>query len=164
KDQRPGTGNAGIAQEPGIPTELHCNMVTLKYGPMTNGIKTSFCRTNLATTFLLSLTLTFSALAQDKTDSIAQPKENDYYEIRTVPIPEGIFLGVGGMVFLPNDKLAVCTRRGEVWTISDPYMKDGMAPSYKLFARGLHEPLGLTYHDGSLYLAQRPELTRLTDL
>lgn len=131
---------------------------------MTNGIKTFFCRTDLATTFLLSLTLTFSALAQDKTDSIAQPKESDYYEIRTVPIPEGIFLGVGGMAFLPNDKLAVCTRRGEVWTISNPYMKDGMAPSYQLFARGLHEPLGLTYHDGSLYLAQRPELTRLTDL
>ncbi len=131
---------------------------------MTQGIITFFSRTSFASTFLLSLTFTFFAFAQDKTDSIAQPKESDYYEIKTVPIPEGIFLGVGGMALLPNDKLAVTTRRGEVWTISNPYMKDGLAPSYKLFARGLHEPLGLAYHDGSLFLAQRPELTRLTDL
>jgi len=131
---------------------------------MTQGIITFFCKASFTIIFLLSLTFTFSAFAQDKTDSIVQPKESDYYEIRTVPIPEGIFLGVGGMAFLPNDKLAVTTRRGEVWTISNPYMKGGLAPSFKLFARGLHEPLGLAYHDGSLYLAQRPELTRLTDL
>ena len=129
---------------------------------MTQVIITFFCKASFTIIFLLSLTIT--AIAQESTDSIVQPKESDYYEIRTVPIPEGIFLGVGGMAFLPNDKLAVTTRRGEVWTISNPYMKDGLAPSFKLFARGLHEPLGLAYHDGSLYLAQRPELTRLTDL
>lgn len=43
-------------------------------------------------------------------------------------------------------------------------MKGGLTPSYKLFAHGLHEPLEFAYHDGSLYLTQRPELTRLTDL
>lgn len=131
---------------------------------MIQGIITFFCKASFTTTILLSATLTFSAFAQDKTDSIAHPEESDYYEIKTVPIPEGIFLGVGGMAFLPNDKLAVSTRRGEVWTISNPYMKDGLDPSYKLFARGLHEPLGLAYHDGALYLSQRPELTRLKDL
>ena len=73
-------------------------------------------------------------------------------------------LGVGGVAMLPNDKLAVCTRRGEVWIISNPYMKDGTPPQYHLFAQGLHEPLGLAYYKGDLYLAQRPELTRLRDL
>ncbi|SKB59468.1 DUF7133 domain-containing protein [Maribacter arcticus] len=131
---------------------------------MTQVIITFFYKAKFVTLFLLSLTFTFSGFTQDKTDSITQPKESDYYEIKTVPIPEGIFLGVGGMAFLPNDKLAVSTRRGEVWTISNPYMKDGLVPSFKLFAHGLHEPLGLAYHDGSLYLSQRPELTRLTDL
>jgi cytochrome c551/c552 len=102
--------------------------------------------------------------AQNQMDSITSVKENDFYEIVTVPIPEGIVLGVGGMALLPNDKLAVATRRGEVWTISNPYTNDGLPPDFKLFARGLHEPLGLAYHDGALYAAQRPELTRLKDL
>ena len=36
-------------------------------------------------------------------------------------------------------------------------------PNTNLFASGLHEPLGLTWHEGSLYAAQRGELTKLTD-
>ena len=134
---------------------------------MTQDSMTFLSRPHFVATFLLCLTFTFCASAQDSmdsTDSIARPEEEDYYEIKTVPIPEGIVLGVGGMALLPNDKLAVSTRRGEVWTISNPYMKDGLDSSFKLFARGLHEPLGLAYHEGALYLSQRPELTRLRDL
>ncbi|CAL1518839.1 hypothetical protein MMC2321_02584 [Chitinophaga sp. MM2321] len=104
-----------------------------------------------------------SANAQVKKDSIIIPKEEDFYQIQTVLIPEGIQLEVGGMAFLPNDKLAVCTRRGEVWIISNPYMKDGRPSQYQLFAQGLHEPLGVAYYKGDLYVAQRPQLTRLRD-
>ena len=68
------------------------------------------------------------------------------------------------MTFLPDDALAVCTRRGEVWKISNPYMKNGSFPKYKLFAQGLHEALGLNYIDGELYVTQRSELTRLRDV
>jgi len=120
-------------------------------------------KTNFSLVFFLIIAVNI-VKAQEKTDTIVQPEEGDYYEIMTVPIPEGIVLGVGGMTMLPNDKLAVSTRRGEVWTISNPYMKDGLKPNFKLFARGLHEPLGLAYNDGALYAAQRPELTRLVDL
>ncbi|MEO6134138.1 MAG: plastocyanin/azurin family copper-binding protein [Ginsengibacter sp.] len=91
-------------------------------------------------------------------------QENDVYRLVTVPIPQGLPLEVGGMAFLPNDALAVCTRHGEVWIISNPYMKDGLPPQYKLFAHGLHESLGLTFVKGDLYVAQRSELTRLRDL
>ncbi|MEO5999440.1 MAG: plastocyanin/azurin family copper-binding protein [Chitinophagaceae bacterium] len=91
-------------------------------------------------------------------------KEEDFYPIHTVPIPEGVVLEVGGMVLLPNDALAVSTRRGEVWTIQNPYMKNGMTPRYHLFAQGMHEILGLNYIKGDLYLTQRSELTRLRDL
>ena len=103
------------------------------------------------------------AAAQVKKDSTDIPKEDDFYQVQTVLIPEGIQLEVGGMAFLPNDKLAVCTRRGEVWIISNPYMKDGRPSQYRLFAQGLHEPLGLAYYKGDLYVAQRPQLTRLRD-
>ncbi len=98
-----------------------------------------------------------------KTDSVRIYTENDIYRLRTVPIPQGIFLEVGGMTFLPSGSLAVSTRRGEVWIIDNPSMKNGLKPTYRLFAQGLHEPLGLNYIKGDLYLAQRSELTRLRD-
>lgn len=65
---------------------------------------------------------------------------------------------------MDDDKLAVSTRHGEVWIISNPYMKDGLLPNYRLFASGLHESLGLAYYNGDLYTTQRPELTRLRDV
>lgn len=90
------------------------------------------------------------------------PSEEDYYEIRTLPLPEGVAMEIGGMATLPDGRLAVCTRRGEVWLISNPTMEGGL-PRYRLFAQGLHEPLGLAYKDGALYTAQRGELTKLVD-
>jgi glucose/arabinose dehydrogenase/cytochrome c551/c552 len=104
------------------------------------------------------------AVAQDKADTALFPQESDFYPIQTLPVPEGIELGVGGMALLPDGRLAVCTRRGKVWIISNPCMKDSLPPRYSLFAEGLHEPLGLAYHQGALYVAQRPELTRLRDV
>jgi cytochrome c551/c552 len=90
-------------------------------------------------------------------------KEQDYYKIITLPIPEGILLEVGGITTLPDGRIALCTRRGEVWMVENPYMKNGSMPVFRLFASGLHEPLGLTYQNNALYTAQRGELTRLAD-
>lgn len=90
--------------------------------------------------------------------------EKQIYPIVTVPIPKEIALEVGGMTFLPNDELAVATRKGEVWMITNPYMKDGQQPKYRLFAHGMHEVLGLNYIKGDIYLTQRAEITRLRDL
>ena len=105
-----------------------------------------------------------SVFAQAKDTAIHAKKEEDFYQLNTVQIPENVILEVGGMAFLPNDELAVSTRHGEVWIISNPYMKNGAAPKYHLFAQGLHEALGLNYINGDLYLTQRSELTRLRDL
>ena len=92
------------------------------------------------------------------------PSESDYYQLVTIPIPEGIVLEVGGLTALPGGSLAVATRRGEVWTIDNAYAGGGVRPHFTRFAHGLHEPLGLAYRDGSLYAAQRGELTRLQDV
>lgn len=89
--------------------------------------------------------------------------EEDYYELRTVAIPEDIKLEVGGLAVLPDGRLAVCTRRGEIWMIDNPYMTTGL-PHYTRFASGLHEALGLTYHNGAFYCTQRGELTKISDL
>lgn len=114
-------------------------------------------------TYLLSLLLLGSALVTVKAQTQAQT-EKQIYPIVTVPIPKEIALEVGGMTFLPNDELAVATRKGEVWIITNPYMKDGQQPKYRLFAQGMHEILGLNYIKGDLYLTQRAEITRLRDL
>lgn len=91
------------------------------------------------------------------------PTEDDYYNIYTVPVPEGILLEIGGVATLPDGRIAVATRRGDVWVIENPYRQRGGTPRFTLFASGLHEALGLLFHNGSLYAAQRGELTRLVD-
>ena len=90
-------------------------------------------------------------------------KEEDFYKLLTVPIPEDVVLEVGGLASLPDGRLAVSTRRGEVWLISNPYMTGNTLPHYKRFAQGLHEALGLAYQNNTFYLTQRSELTRLRD-
>ena len=100
------------------------------------------------------------------TSSIAQTKlktEADYYKIETIPIPKDVELEVGGMAVLPDGKLAVCTRKGEVWSISNPYMYNNSLPVFKRFANGLHEPLGLAYIQNKLWATQRGEVTILED-
>jgi azurin len=86
-------------------------------------------------------------------------QEADYYTISKVNIPEAIKLEVGGMDFMSDGRLAVCTRRGEVWLIGDLENE----ATYQLFARGLHEPLGLAVKDGAIYVSQRAEVTKLED-
>ncbi|MEO8563507.1 MAG: plastocyanin/azurin family copper-binding protein [bacterium] len=89
--------------------------------------------------------------------------ESEYYRMSTVPIPEGIVLEVGGLETLPDGRLAVATRRGDVWLVENPGSVNGGRPTFTRFAQGMHEALGLAYRDGALYTTQRSELTRLRD-
>lgn len=111
-----------------------------------------------------TLLLPGQAVAQPAPDTTAGgPTEEDYYRLVTVPIPEGVVLEVGGLATMPGGRLGVSTRRGEVWVLDDAYAEPPARPVFTRFAQGLHEPLGLAYHDGALLAAQRGELTRLRD-
>jgi cytochrome c551/c552 len=113
--------------------------------------------------FILTIILGFSmqqTFAQMKPVPLT---EEDFYEIKTINIPDGIKLEIGGVAPMPDGRLGVCTRRGEVWVIENPYQLNGTQPSYTLFASGLHEALGLAYRDGAFYCTQRGELTKLID-
>ena len=90
-------------------------------------------------------------------------RESEYYRISTVPVPEGVVLEVGGLETMPDGRLAIATRRGDVWLVENPASANGGQPHYTRFAQGLHEALGLAYRDGALYTTQRSELTRLRD-
>jgi len=93
----------------------------------------------------------------------APKTEQDFYEIKTLPIPQDLYLEVGGLATMPDGRLAVSTRRGEIWIIENPYQKDSHQTNYRRFASGLHEILGLAYKDGVFYCSQRGELTKITD-
>lgn len=78
-----------------------------------------------------------------------------YEEITT---PHNLDSQVGGLDVLPNGNLVACFHRGEVM-IYNPQTK-----SWKLFAEGLHEPLGiLAISNHSVMVMQRPELTLIID-
>lgn len=70
---------------------------------------------------------------------------------------------IGSIALMPEKKIAVATRRGDLWICEGAYDEDVSKVSWTRFARGLHEPFGMFYKDGWLYLTQRPEITRLRD-
>lgn len=80
-----------------------------------------------------------------------------------MPIPPEAYLEASGIEWLADGRLAVCTRRGEVWTVENPTADDGERVKWSLFATGLHEPLGVVERDGSLYATERGGVTRLKD-
>jgi azurin/glucose/arabinose dehydrogenase len=112
---------------------------------------------NIVLTTLLSLGC-LAAQAQNKAKT-----EDDYYRIVTMPIPQTIQMEVGGLAVLSDGRLATTTRRGEVWMISNPYMKGDGQPTFHRFASGLHEPLGIFYRGKDILVTQRGEVTRLVD-
>jgi hypothetical protein len=125
-------------------------------------------------------TIVVGAIAPHSTH--AQPssikRESDYYRIVTIatsqatsdsrsknwkPAPDSLALEVSGLAFIDKDRLAVSIRKGEVWILSDVLDDPPLNLGYQRFATGLHEPLGLLLHKGSLLTVQRSEMTRLID-
>jgi hypothetical protein len=93
------------------------------------------------------------------------PREDDFYRIETLKLPDEVVLEVGGILPLDESRVMACTRRGEVWTITNPWSDK---PTFTLAFDGLQEPLGLAAPEGvgkgkPIYVAQRGELSRMFD-
>ncbi len=102
-------------------------------------------------------TLLFSAaLANAATQS-------DFYLRQEIPLPPGEVMEIGSIALMPEQKIAVTTRRGDLWICSGAYADDLTKVTWKKFAENLHEPLGMFWKAGWLYLTQRPEVTRIKD-
>ncbi|MEM7391217.1 MAG: hypothetical protein AAF492_02630, partial [Verrucomicrobiota bacterium] len=88
--------------------------------------------------------------------------QSDYYTYTELPVPEGVVLEVSGITMMPGHVLAVSSRRGDIYTVKNPFgPPEEMV--WKLYAGGLHEPLGIHYRKGWLYATQRCEVSRLKD-
>jgi hypothetical protein len=92
------------------------------------------------------------------------PTHADYYPIVDIPLPEGEVIEVSGIDILPENKVAIASRRGDIWVGENVLCSDAEnPPNWTLFARGLHEVIGIAWKDGWLYLTQRPEVSRIKD-
>lgn len=72
---------------------------------------------------------------------------------------------VGGMDFLDDGRLAVCTwdPSGSVYLLDNLEAEDPAQITVTRIASGLAEPLGLKVVDGHIYIMQKQELTKLVD-
>ena len=88
--------------------------------------------------------------------------EAAYYRIVELPVPRELALEAGSFCTLPDGRLAIGTRRGEILVVAGAFDE---RPELRItkFASGLDEVLGLGERDGALYATQQTELTRLTD-
>jgi hypothetical protein len=87
------------------------------------------------------------------TDTITVPDEN----------PWKANLRFGGFDFIDEDSAALCTWNGDVWVVKG--LKGDLSKlTWRRFASGLFEPLGLKVVDGTIYVHGRDQITKLHDL
>src|SRR5947209_3575295 len=91
-----------------------------------------------------------------------EERERAYYPIVNIPIPQDLVIEAGAFCTLPDGRVAVGTRYGEIYILSS-IDKKKPNPTYHLYATGLDEIFGLAYKDGAFYVTQSCELTRVTD-
>ena len=51
------------------------------------------------------------------------PAENDYYQMDSFKLPEGLVLEIGGIEWF-NEKLAISTRRGDIYMVENALTKE----------------------------------------
>jgi hypothetical protein len=91
-----------------------------------------------------------------------ETEERKYYRVVSLPIPAELTIEAGAFTTLPDGRIAVGTRHGDI------YLVDGVddpkpEPTYTLFASGMDEIFGLEAVDGGLLVTQSCELTRVSD-
>lgn len=108
--------------------------------------------------FIASIYLLASAFVSLPAEENATFQWEDYYEIVSIPSPSKTDTQIGGLALRKNGEIAACFHRGEVM-FYNPQSKE-----WRLFAHGLHEPLGIyVEEEGTILVIQRAELTRLHD-
>ena len=95
-------------------------------------------------------------------DRILSVAEGEYYELVDLPVPAEIPLEAVSFIELPNRRLVVGTRRGDIYFV-DGSCEAEPAPRFHRYASGLHEVFGLAQKDGMIYATQQCEVTRIKD-
>lgn len=76
--------------------------------------------------------------------------------------PYGTWMRTTCLDFFPDGRIAVGTLSGDIYLVT-PNPADPLKLTWKRFATGLYEPLGLKIVDGKIYVRGRDRITRLHD-
>ncbi len=156
------------ARVPLIPRNRNCfsDCNSPKAKPPWNSCMNPFpsnCLRRLCLVFLLVVMSFVSARAEEVGERWGtEEREREYYPIRQYPASQGYDDRSRAFAVLPNRRVAVGTRHGEIYLLSgvdDPKP----TPKFHRFATGLDEIFGLVWHDNALRVTQSCELTRVSD-
>jgi hypothetical protein len=94
-------------------------------------------------------------------------KEEGAYAVDAIGLPDPnpwkSWIRFTGIDFLPDGRAALCTWSGDVWIASG--LDAGLAKvTWKRFAAGVGQPMGLKVVDGVIHTAARDQISRLHDL
>jgi len=94
-------------------------------------------------------------------------REPGAYQVDTLTVPYenpwNSYMRLVALDFFPDGRAAVATLDGDVWIVSG--IDDKLEKlSWKRFATGLQQPMGLRIVDGKVYVLGRDQITRLHDL
>ena len=122
----------------------------------------SYCvKTKLSS--VLGLLISISVLAEEVGDRWGTEKrEREYYRVVSIPMPKGQVIEAGAFELMPDNRLAVGTRRGDIFFVKG-IDEEKPRPQFHQFAEGLDEIFGLAHRKGALYVTHSAELTRVVD-
>ncbi len=89
--------------------------------------------------------------------------EAKYYPVVDIPIPSTVPMRPGGLEVLPDGRLAVGTRRGDIYFVTGAFATPPK-PAFQLFATGQDEIFSLAWRDGAMISTSFGEVTRIRDL
>ena len=82
---------------------------------------------------------------------------HEYYDVENIDLPAGL-TNTDALAIMPDGRLVVCFQSGQV------YFYTAATKEWKLFAEGLHWPLGvLPLSNSEILVMQAPELTLIAD-
>jgi hypothetical protein len=116
---------------------------------------------------LLCLLIAMSALGTLRAEEVGErwgteEREREFYPIVNIPLPKDTVIEAGAFAVLPDRRIAVGTRHGEIFLI-DGVDAAKPTPSFHRFATGLDEIFGLAWKDNAFRVTQSCELTRVSD-
>ena len=89
-------------------------------------------------------------------------EEAKYYPIVDIPIPAGVPMRPGSLESMPDGRLAVGTRRGDIYFVKGAF-DTPPKPTYHLFAGGQDEIFALSWKNGAMTATTWGEVTRISD-
>lgn len=111
-----------------------------------------------------SVTLCRPATAQTLGEYWNTAEEEDrYYKIVEIPLPEDTAIEAGSFEVLPDNRLAIGTRRGDVFLV-DGAFDENPRTTFHRYASGMDEIFGMSYRDGAFFVTQQTEVTKITDV